>query len=73
MNNLAHTQRCSNNKCLKKLKLMTFKCKCGKTVCRPAHLHPPEDHECEYDFKGIGRELLKTTMIKVGCDKIIKI
>jgi hypothetical protein len=46
--------------CKKKLGVMEYKCKCGKLFCI-THLHA-EAHNCTYDYKQEGQELLKKQM-----------
>ncbi|CAH2048085.1 unnamed protein product [Thlaspi arvense] len=52
-------QTTAKNRCLsckKKVGLMGFKCRCGSTFCGD-HRYP-ENHECEFDFKGEGRDAI---------------
>ncbi|XP_026420648.1 zinc finger A20 and AN1 domain-containing stress-associated protein 1-like [Papaver somniferum] len=42
--------------CNKKLGLTAVKCKCGPVLCS-AHRYP-EKHSCEFDYQGVGREIL---------------
>lgn len=49
--------------CKKKLGVMEYKCKCGKVFCI-THLHA-EEHNCTYDYKKEGHELIKK-QIDVG-------
>jgi hypothetical protein len=55
------SNRC--DKCRKKLGLLPYKCKCGKIFCMP-HLHA-EEHECTFDYKLEGKQLLNK-QINVG-------
>ncbi|XP_026420647.1 zinc finger A20 and AN1 domain-containing stress-associated protein 1-like [Papaver somniferum] len=42
--------------CKKKLGLTADKCKCGPVFCSA---HPyPEKHSCEFDYQGVGRDIL---------------
>jgi len=66
-------ERCSKNGCKKRIKLLFYTCKCEKKFCRPDHIHPIEEHDCLYNFKNEGREILKKTLIKVVGEKLIKI
>lgn len=43
--------------CRKKLGVLEYKCKCGKIFCI-THLHA-EEHNCNYNYKEEGKELLK--------------
>ena len=63
------SQRCS--KCIKKTGLMAHKCKCNLIFCIKCRL--PEQHNCTFDFKTEGKELLKKDLIKVAAKKIEKI
>ncbi|XP_022159832.1 zinc finger A20 and AN1 domain-containing stress-associated protein 1 [Momordica charantia] len=59
------------NRCLscnKKVGLMGFKCKCGRTFCG-THRYP-EKHDCGYDFKSIGREEIAMANPVVKADKV---
>lgn len=46
--------------CKKKLGVMEYKCKCEKLFCI-AHLQA-EEHNCKYNYKKEGQELLKKQM-----------
>jgi hypothetical protein len=50
--------RCEH--CKKKLGICEYKCKCGKLFCI-THLHA-EEHNCTYNYKQEGQELLKKQM-----------
>ncbi|KAI3967222.1 hypothetical protein MKW92_012319 [Papaver armeniacum] len=54
--------------CNKKLGLTAVKCKCGAVFCS-AHRYP-EKHSCEFDYKGVGREILAKLNPQVKADKI---
>ncbi|KAI3899638.1 hypothetical protein MKW92_025325 [Papaver armeniacum] len=61
----------SSNRCFscnKKLGLTAVKCKCGAVFCS-AHRYP-EKHSCEFDYKGVGREILAKLNPQVKADKI---
>ncbi|KAL5725545.1 hypothetical protein ACHQM5_008680 [Ranunculus cassubicifolius] len=61
------------NRCLscnKKVGLTGFDCKCGSTFCS-THRYP-EKHECTFDFKAKGRELLAKANPVVKADKLEK-
>ena len=45
------------NKCNKKLKLTAFKCKCEHYYCNE-HRYS-DTHDCTFDYKKIGKEILK--------------
>ena len=62
-------QRCFH--CKKKTGILNYKCKCNNIFCTKCRL--PEEHCCSYDYKTIGREQLKKTMVSVKASKIIKI
>lgn len=57
--------------CNKKVGLMGFKCKCGSTFCR-SHRYP-ENHECEFDFKGEGRDAIGKANPVMKAEKVDKI
>ena len=57
--------------CNKKMGLMPFECKCGKSFCI---LHKdPEAHNCTYDFKGKSKERLQGQLVKVEAEKVVAI
>lgn len=58
--------------CKKKLGVMEYKCKCGKTFCI-THLHA-ESHKCTYDYQAEAKTILKK-QIEVGplAEKLVKI
>ncbi|VVA93670.1 unnamed protein product [Arabis nemorensis] len=57
--------------CNKKVGLMGFKCKCGSMFCG---LHRyPENHECEFDFKGEGRDAIGKANPVVMAEKVERI
>lgn len=55
-------------RCNKKVGLMGFKCKCGSTFCG-VHRYP-ENHECEFDFKGEGRDAIAKANQVVKAEKV---
>lgn len=63
------TTRCLS--CNKKVGLMGFKCKCGSTFCG-SHRYP-ENHECEFDFKGEGRDEIAKANPVVMAEKVERI
>jgi predicted nucleic acid binding AN1-type Zn finger protein len=44
--------------CNKKIKLIPFSCKCNLEFCIK-HKNP-EDHDCKFDFKELGKKIIKT-------------
>ncbi|KAL1830876.1 hypothetical protein ACET3Z_000527 [Daucus carota] len=54
--------------CRKKVGVLGFKCKCGDVYCG-VHRYP-EKHECEFDFKTVGKEAIKVANPVVKADKI---
>lgn len=60
--------RCGS--CNKKVGLTGFVCKCGNTFCG-VHRYP-ENHECSYDFKGVGRDAISKANPVVKADKMEK-
>jgi len=63
------TNKCG--KCSKKVGIMGHKCKCESTFCKAHRL--PEDHDCEYDFKQVGKEKLAKDNQQVVASKIARI
>ncbi|ESQ29090.1 hypothetical protein EUTSA_v10023731mg [Eutrema salsugineum] len=57
--------------CNKKVGLMGFKCKCGSTFCGD-HRYP-ENHDCEFDFKGEGRDVIGKANPVVKSKKVERI
>ena len=64
-------KNCQFADCKIKLKITDFSCKCKNTYCSK-HRYA-EDHECSYDYKQTGNELLTKQLIKVIRDKLDKI
>jgi len=60
---------CARSGCsTKKLKLVDqHECRCGKIFCT-AHRHS-FDHDCEFDYKTHGKDLIKKNNVKVVCNK----
>ncbi|KAK4770652.1 hypothetical protein SAY87_031184 [Trapa incisa] len=58
--------RCS--KCNKKVGLTGFKCRCGNIFCG-THRHP-ETHECTFDYKEAGKDVISRANPKVKADKL---
>lgn len=61
--------RCTH--CKKKMGLMEFTCQCTKKFCNKCLM--PELHNCSYDFRSQAKENLKTSLVKVINEKVIKI
>lgn len=57
--------------CNKKVGLTGFKCRCGSTYCG-VHRYP-EKHECNYDFKSSGRNMIAQANPVVKADKLQRI
>ena len=59
--------------CKKKLGIVNYECKCTNKhkFCSKCRL--PESHNCEYDFKADSKILLEKQLVKVVCQKVIKI
>ena len=57
--------------CKKKLGLMPLRCRCKRYFCA---LHRyAEDHECDYDYKTVGKEKIRKENPKIVAEKIIRI
>ncbi|XP_054789966.1 zinc finger A20 and AN1 domain-containing stress-associated protein 3-like isoform X1 [Prosopis cineraria] len=65
----AQPSRCVT--CRRRVGLTGFKCKCGSTFCG-SHRYP-EQHRCEFDFKGMGREQIAKANPVVKSEKLEKI
>jgi hypothetical protein len=57
--------------CRRRVGLTGFKCRCGMTLCG-SHRYP-EMHECGFDFKGMGREMIAKANPVVKGEKLNKI
>lgn len=57
--------------CKKRVGLTGFKCKCGRMLCG-THRYP-EQHACEFDFKGLGKEQIEKANPVVKGEKLEKI
>ncbi|XP_076913858.1 zinc finger A20 and AN1 domain-containing stress-associated protein 5-like [Bidens hawaiensis] len=57
--------------CRKRVGLTGFTCKCGVTYCG-VHRYP-EKHECSFDFKTVGKEMIKKENPVVKAAKLDKI
>lgn len=64
--NKAVSNRCHT--CRKRVGLLGFSCKCRSTFCG-THRYP-EQHNCQFDFKSVGRENLAKANVVVKADKI---
>lgn len=61
--------RCSG--CRKKVGLTGFRCRCGDLFCS---VHRYSDrHDCSYDYKGVGREVIARDNPVVKAAKIVRI
>ncbi|XP_028756817.1 zinc finger A20 and AN1 domain-containing stress-associated protein 3 [Neltuma alba] len=65
----AQPSRCLT--CRRRVGLTGFKCRCGSTFCG-SHRYP-EQHGCEFDFKGMGREQIAKANPVVKGEKLEKI
>lgn len=59
-------RRCAH--CRKRLGLVYFTCRCGRDMCQ-AHL-APEEHACTFDFKGAGRDQIRSCNPVVSFEKV---
>ncbi|KAJ7947978.1 Zinc finger A20 and AN1 domain stress-associated protein [Quillaja saponaria] len=57
--------------CRRRVGVTGFKCRCGSTFCG-SHRYP-EQHACEFDFKGLGREQIAKANPIVKAEKLQKI
>ena len=63
--------KCSYIECNKKLKLTDLSCRCFKRFCLSHRL--PETHNCIYDYKTSGKELLNKQNQPCVAKKMISI
>ncbi|CDW56960.1 zf-AN1 domain containing protein [Trichuris trichiura] len=69
-----NAENCSKNRCVmcgKKLGVIAFECYCGKAFCNMHRM--PEDHKCTFDFKKLGREMVRKNNPKILPRKIEKL
>ncbi|KAL2331934.1 hypothetical protein Fmac_019515 [Flemingia macrophylla] len=66
---VSQPNRCAT--CRRRLGLTGFKCRCGMMLCG-THRYP-EQHACEFDFKGLGREQIAKANPVVKGEKLDKI
>lgn len=64
----AAPKRCSS--CNKKVGLLGFPCRCGPIFCG-AHRYP-EEHECKFDFKAVGKDTIARDNPVVKADKVVR-
>jgi len=55
----------------KKMRLILFDCRCAYKFCNECLL--PEKHNCNFDYKKMGKRLLKKNNPKVEYEKIVPI
>uniref|UniRef100_A0A5S6QRL7 AN1-type domain-containing protein n=1 Tax=Trichuris muris TaxID=70415 RepID=A0A5S6QRL7_TRIMR len=67
--NITNTNRCGI--CRKRLGIIPFLCYCGNAFCKQHRM--PEDHNCSFDFKKIGRETIRKNNPKILPRKIEKL
>jgi hypothetical protein len=69
------TKKTGCNQCGKhkrrKIKLILFDCRCGHKFCNECLL--PEKHNCDFDYKKMGKEILEKHNPRVEYEKIIPI
>ena len=53
--------RCSYQECNRKLLLSDLSCRCENRFCILHRL--PENHKCTFDYKNLGKEILRKTLI----------
>ncbi|XP_019189969.1 PREDICTED: zinc finger A20 and AN1 domain-containing stress-associated protein 9-like [Ipomoea nil] len=54
--------------CKKKVGLMSFVCRCGRTFC--GRYRFPEEHKCDFDYKATGRKILAMENPAITADKL---
>lgn len=64
-------KRCNHPECSKKIKLTDVECRCKNIYCIKHRL--PENHNCNFDYKLLEKEILRKSLNKVVADKINKI
>ena len=68
-NNKIKKKKCKE--CKKKLTLLDYPCRCKNFYCKIHRL--PENHNCTFDFKTYGQDILSKKNPKIISEKIIKI
>ena len=59
---------CSFGSCGKKLGLIPYTCRCKHNYCQKHRM--PEQHDCKFDYKTMGKNLLEKNNEKVVADKV---
>ena len=59
--------------CNKKLGMMVFHCRCSDTTPYCVQHMRPEDHDCMFDHKENGKEILRNNLPKIVTDKMVRI
>ena len=54
--------------CKKKVGIIGFECRCGSMFCRKHRF--PEKHECNFDYKALGCEILMKQNPPLKPDKL---
>lgn len=54
--------------CGKVIKMLPFYCRCNHYFC-VKHRYP-ETHDCNFNFKDYGKNILGKTLVKTNCSKI---
>jgi hypothetical protein len=62
---------CQYGECKKRIKITDYPCKCGNIYC---NIHkPPENHDCQYDYREIELKDKKIEQMKCLSNKMQKI
>ena len=56
------------HQCRKKLKILTFACKCGHTFCSKCRY--PSDHQCTFDYVAENKKKLEKDNPKIEFNKL---
>ena len=63
--------RCSIDDCRKKVGIMPIVCRCNAIFCSKHRI--PESHNCTFDYKTSGKEILQKQNPNVSFEKIVKL
>lgn len=63
--------RCNIDDCRKKVGIVPFVCRCNSIFCSMHRI--PESHNCTFDYKKTGKEILQKQNPTVNFEKIMKL
>jgi len=63
--------RCYASQCRKFVRDIIWECRCGGKYCLDHRL--PEVHDCKFDFKQNGKEILEKGLVRIVGEKIQRV